>query len=337
LTFVIGKALDDGNDLVECSTIFPTCDICAKYQGRIYSISGKTEGYPALYETAFSHGYSIIHPNCRHQFYPYNPKFHTEEERQRLEEGTRRPWTDEGQQGEAARQAYARSQSQMRQWNNELNKFAEYQKQCSERGEKPVYTNLGSFRKAHRSAEGTAPYAKSHYFKRDDRQYREYESIIGKSNMPETLDKFQGLKYNKDEEKRRDFYLLSREHKLKSESIGQPKLRNFKNAVIEVSKTRDYLLNPNNKTGKDKAHVLKSVLGYTKNDFRELSDNIYSNLPHYKVGEKKDTEFGSRYNVDMVLIGKNGRRLEVVTVWQYDNGSKFPRFITMKFTAKKKV
>ena len=89
------------------------CPTCAMYQGRIYSISGNTPGYPALYKTAFKNGYSCIHPNCRHQFFPYNPKFHTEEERARLEKDTRRPM-DEEKQSEAARQAYAHSQMQMR-------------------------------------------------------------------------------------------------------------------------------------------------------------------------------------------------------------------------------
>ncbi len=198
---MIGKALDDGNDLVECSTVTPTCDLCALYQGRIYSVSGRTPGYPSLYETAFKHGYSIIHPNCRHQFFPYNPKFHTEAERQALEEGTRRPWIG-GQQGEAARAEYAKSQMQMRRWNKELNEFAEMQKLYSTRGEKQPYTSLGAFRRAYRSEEGSLSYAKSHYYRSDEKEFKEFESVIGKENMPETLEKFQELKYNKDNQEK---------------------------------------------------------------------------------------------------------------------------------------
>ncbi len=198
---MVGKALDDGNDLVECSTIFPTCDVCAKYQGRIYSISGNTPGYPALYKTAFKNGYSCIHPNCRHQFFPYNPKFHTEAERKALEEGTRRPWDSVNQQSEAVREAYARSQMQMRQWNKEMNRYAEYKELCAERGEDSAYKNLGSFRRAYRSKEGTLAYAKSHYYRRDEKEFAEYESIIGKENLPKTLEDFQQIKYNKDRHK----------------------------------------------------------------------------------------------------------------------------------------
>lgn len=191
---MLGKALDDGNDLVECSTISPTCPTCAIYQGRIYSISGNTPGYPALYKTAFRNGYSCIHPNCRHQFFPYNPKFHTEAERQALEEGTRRPM-DEEKQSDSARSAYARSQMQMRQWNNEMNRFAEYQKLCAERGEESAYKTLGAFRRAYRSEEGSLSYAKSHYTRRDARQHDSYKTVLG-DGLPDTLAKFQEMKYN---------------------------------------------------------------------------------------------------------------------------------------------
>ncbi len=151
-------------------------------------------GYPALYKTAFRNGYSCIHPNCRHQFFPYNPKFHTAKEREQLEKDTRRPM-DEEKQSESVRSAYARSQMQMRQWNNEMNRFAEYQELCAERGEKPDYKNLGSFRRAYRSKEGSFAYAKSHYIRRDARQHDGYKAVLGKG-LPDTLAKFQEIKYN---------------------------------------------------------------------------------------------------------------------------------------------
>lgn len=142
---------------------------------------------------------------CRHQFYPYNPKFHTAEENEKLQKETHRSWKpDEGsrnfQQGETARAAYAKTQVQMRQWNNELNRYAEYKKLCAEREEKPAYQTLGSFRRAYRSEEESLSYAKSHYARRDANEYNEFEKVIGKANMPKTLADFQELKYNNKEE-----------------------------------------------------------------------------------------------------------------------------------------
>ena len=193
---MLGKALDDGNDLVECSTISPTCPTCASLQGRIYSISGKTAGYPSLYDTAFKNGYSIIHPNCRHQFFPYNPKFHTEAERQALEQNTRLPFGIDPQ-SEQAREAYARSQMQMRRWNKELNEFSKMRELY---GADAPYKTLGAFRRAYRSEEGSLPYAKTHYYRRDEKQYEEFKEVLGEENVSEIFDKFQEMKYNKKAE-----------------------------------------------------------------------------------------------------------------------------------------
>lgn len=164
--------LDEGNDLVTCNIIPSTCDICSVYQGRIFSISGKSKNYPALYETAFKRGYSIIHPNCRHRFFPYNPQFLSDSEREKLERDTHRSWEpDTGkrhfQQSEAARDEYARGQQFLRQCNRELNEYSAMKAAYEARGEKPPYQSLGSFRRSYRSAKDTEGYEKSHYWRQN--------------------------------------------------------------------------------------------------------------------------------------------------------------------------
>ena len=81
-------------DLVECSIIFPTCDICAKFQGRVYSVSGKDKRYPSLYETALANGFELIHPNCRHQFLPYHEELDEPRERSTKQSNSNRPFAD---------------------------------------------------------------------------------------------------------------------------------------------------------------------------------------------------------------------------------------------------
>ncbi len=217
---------------MECSTISPTCPTCAKYQGRIYSISGKTPGYPSLYETAFKHGYSVIHPNCRHQFFPYKPKFHTAEERAALEENTRRPF-EEDTQSERAREEYAHTQMQMRQWNKELNEFAEMQRFYKERGEQAPYQTLGSFRRAYRSEEGSLAYGKSYFERRDERQMKSFQTVLGKENVPKTLAEFQEMKYNTD---RSSFDLLSRE----KQTIGKIESKDWTSTFKQKAKETYY-------------------------------------------------------------------------------------------------
>lgn len=72
-TGVINTAKRQGYDLVKMSTNTTTCPVCAAYEGRVYSISGDTPGYPRL-DNAFSGPYANIHPNCSHVLNVYIPE-----------------------------------------------------------------------------------------------------------------------------------------------------------------------------------------------------------------------------------------------------------------------
>lgn len=61
-----------GYDLVKMSSHRSPCPICAPLEGRVYSITGKTEGYPKL-DKAFGE-YANVHPNCKHVLVPYIPE-----------------------------------------------------------------------------------------------------------------------------------------------------------------------------------------------------------------------------------------------------------------------
>lgn len=52
-----------GIDLVLISQHYPTSDLCAPYQGRVFSISGTSDRYEPL-QSAISGG--LYHPNCKH-------------------------------------------------------------------------------------------------------------------------------------------------------------------------------------------------------------------------------------------------------------------------------
>ena len=98
-----------GHDLVQLSEHRSPCAICAPYEGRVYSMTGKTEGYPRLDQVpGFDMGYMNFHPNCRHAVTAYIPDFDKDAE------GTKamsnRPFEDE--RTEADKRAYARSQEQ---------------------------------------------------------------------------------------------------------------------------------------------------------------------------------------------------------------------------------
>ena len=55
------RLLEHGHDLVKVSTHAGACKLCVPWQGKILSLTGKTEGYPTLQETKEA---GLFHPNC---------------------------------------------------------------------------------------------------------------------------------------------------------------------------------------------------------------------------------------------------------------------------------
>lgn len=56
-------------DLVIMSSHENSCTECAKYQGRVFSLSGKSSKFPKIPDVFFTYG--AIHEGCRHSFSPY--------------------------------------------------------------------------------------------------------------------------------------------------------------------------------------------------------------------------------------------------------------------------
>lgn len=83
-TATLERSLDYGNDLVRVSTHADPSPMCQPYAGKIYSITGTSEEYPALadimFDGSFKKGSGIHHPYCRHSLTVYIPtklKFNT--------------------------------------------------------------------------------------------------------------------------------------------------------------------------------------------------------------------------------------------------------------------
>lgn len=62
---------NEGHDLVQVSPNGAK-DACRKWEGKVLSITGKTEGYPTLAEAKATN--EIFHPRCRHTLVAYNPE-----------------------------------------------------------------------------------------------------------------------------------------------------------------------------------------------------------------------------------------------------------------------
>lgn len=113
----------NGYDLVQITEHYPTCDICAQFQGRVYSITGNDKRFPPL-SRAFSSGYHNIHPNCRHVAVPFVESLQTPEEMQQAIERSNAPFKDTREKQEV--ELYNKQQAQNRRMREDLYQYERY-------------------------------------------------------------------------------------------------------------------------------------------------------------------------------------------------------------------
>lgn len=101
------------------------------------------------------------------------------------------------------------------------------------------------------------------------------------------------------------------------------RLPNYKKAIIEKPKLKNYLLNPNKSKGKE---AFFNSLGYNMKNSDRMIVDIKSELGNNKARETRRNEYGIFYAVD-VNIGIN-RKTRVTTIWNVSKSSKSPNFIT---------
>ena len=201
-----GRALENGTDYVRCTTIYPTCEICAKYQGKIYCISGKDKRFPALFKTALRHGYATMHPHCRHEFIPVWLELMDEKElAAEIERSKISPQADTRSQKE--RDAYAEWQAEHRQRYNEQQYFDRAKQTL---GSAMPYKDIGAFRRSYRSKEGSFAHQRSHNLIRDYKQLQSYREELGRASLPKTLENYQKIVYNKSDKENLDHYIDAR-------------------------------------------------------------------------------------------------------------------------------
>ncbi len=66
---VLDSAKSSQTDLVILDVHGMSCSECAKYQGRVFSLTGKSRIFPRIPDAFWKYG--AIHPRCGHNFYPY--------------------------------------------------------------------------------------------------------------------------------------------------------------------------------------------------------------------------------------------------------------------------
>jgi hypothetical protein len=98
-----------------------------------------------------------------------------------------------------------------------------------------------------------------------------------------------------------------------------PQLPNIKNATIAIEKLTEYAL----KQGTDKAIAFKLALGFDISTAEQLREQIIANLPNVSAKIKEKSIYGQKFQVDLKLVGLNGKTANVRTAWiiRSENGN----------------
>jgi hypothetical protein len=98
-------------------------------------------------------------------------------------------------------------------------------------------------------------------------------------------------------------------------------------AIIAPEKITEYLLNTRHKRGGTKARLL-AQFGYSVQNWQWLEADIRHGLDA-EIDLMRPTEYGTRYEIRMVLQTPLGVPLTVRTIWQIDDGTDVPRLIAL--------
>lgn len=99
--------------------------------------------------------------------------------------------------------------------------------------------------------------------------------------------------------------------------------------VIAPRKLTDYALNPDNPKGADKAVMFQRYLGFTKDNYEPLLEQISEQALETEAIVGRADEHGQRYQVDLEIIGIEGQREIVRTGWIVEPDSEVARLVTL--------
>lgn len=136
---IVRSANQLDTDLVEMSEHYCTCGECAKYQGRVYSLSGKSRKFPKIPQVVIDKGY--IHKDCRHEFYPFIDGISTPNYHKNIVSYSNSPFTDN-----RSSEEITEYETEQKKINDKIRDEKEYRKIC-EKLPTLAPKSLGGYRK----------------------------------------------------------------------------------------------------------------------------------------------------------------------------------------------
>jgi hypothetical protein len=105
---------------------------------------------------------------------------------------------------------------------------------------------------------------------------------------------------------------------------------NYRHAVTSDEKFYGYALNPEHPLGKNKAIVFKAVLGYGRENYLGLKNQIHQSIVSGKaiLSKISKTDYGVNYSYIIEIVGPNGKHASVIAKYQISKSGGKPKFVT---------
>ena len=112
--------------------------------------------------------------------------------------------------------------------------------------------------------------------------------------------------------------------------LEMTKLEDFATQLtIDTTKLTKYALNPKSEKGRHKARVFEAVLGYTQSNYQSLLAQIQAQALNAPAKTIRTDKFGVHLQVDLEIIGPNGKTAIVRTGWLVEPNSDTARLTTL--------
>ncbi len=98
---------------------------------------------------------------------------------------------------------------------------------------------------------------------------------------------------------------------------------------IDPRKLTEYALNPDNPVGADKAIIFQRVLGYNRDNYQLLLEQIQSQAMAAEAIPKSEDQHGQRYQVDLEVVGTENQRAIIQIGWIVQPETDFARLVTL--------
>ncbi|MCG1009233.1 hypothetical protein J4760_04095 [Salinicoccus sp. ID82-1] len=138
----INRYTEEGTDLVEITGNNPTCETCARYQGMVFSLSGKTPGYPKYPADLLP-----LHPHCQCGLLPVPIQYMSSNEIKAMQDRNTEFAPADDRRSDYEKSRYESMMAEKRQENAEKKMYARMQALLGADAPK----DLGAFRRMKRA------------------------------------------------------------------------------------------------------------------------------------------------------------------------------------------